>query len=203
MLDVTERLVVIIGGGGVASRKANGLLDAGATRVRMVALSFGPNVPGAVQRVTSAYEAAHLDGAGLVFAATDSADVNDAVLRDARARHALACRADADDEEPGDFVTPARLARGPVVVTVSAGSAALSAAVRDGLANAFDERWARMAEAMRELRPRVRASNLDQRRRAEVFRDLASAEAFATLAAGGAGALGDWIAARYPELNHG
>ena len=40
LLDVTDRPVVIIGGGGVASRKAEGLLEAGATRIRMVAPSF-------------------------------------------------------------------------------------------------------------------------------------------------------------------
>jgi siroheme synthase-like protein len=203
MLDVTGRLVVIIGGGGVASRKARGVLEAGATRVRMVAPAFADGVPDAVERVTTTYEPAHLDGAGLVFAATDSAEVNDAVLRDARARNVLACRADADDDQPGDFVTPAKLVRGSVVLTVSAGSAALAARVRDGVGERFDPAWAAMAEAMTTLRPLVRSSALDQRRRAAVFRELASPEAFVALRDGGVERLTEWITARFPELAHG
>lgn len=203
MLDVTERLVVIIGGGAVASRKAKGVIDAGATRVKMVAPTFAPDVPQCVERVVASYDSSHLAGAGLVFASTDSAEVNDAVLRDARARGVLACRADADDEEPGDFVTPAKLVRGSIVVTVSAGSPALSAMIRDGLAERFDPRWKAMAEQMQTLRPMIRASGLDQTRRAAVFRSLASAEAFVVLAERGPDGLRMWLKERYPELSHG
>jgi siroheme synthase-like protein len=205
MLDVTNRLVVIIGGGGVAWRKARGVLEAGAKRVRMVAPTMlGSEVPAAVERILANYEPSHLDGAGLVFAATDSPYVNDAVVRDARARGALACRADADEGEPGDFVSPAKLARGAVTVTVAAGSAALSAAIRDGLAQRFDPRWEAMADAMETVRPWVKeACGMDQSRRAEVFRLLATDEAFDELARVGVGGLFLWIAARFPELADG
>src|SRR5690242_5848317 len=107
MLDVTDRLVVIVGGGPVAARKAAGVLEAGATRVRCVAPAFDPAVPESVERVEETYEPRHLDGAGLVFAATDLPAVNDAVVRDARARGVLATRADSDEEDPGDFTVPA------------------------------------------------------------------------------------------------
>jgi siroheme synthase-like protein len=203
MLDVTDRLVVIIGGGAVASRKAKGVLEAGATRVKMVAPSFAPDVPERVERIVATYDPSHLAGAGLVFASTDSAEVNDAVLRHARAKGVLACRADMDDEEPGDFVTPAKLVRGSVVVTVSAGSPALAAVIRDGLSDRFDSAWTQMAEQMQTLRPLIRASGLDQKRRAAVFRSLASAEAFAVLADGGAEGLRVWLKQRFSELSHG
>jgi precorrin-2 dehydrogenase / sirohydrochlorin ferrochelatase len=203
MLDVTDRLVVIIGGGNVATRKAEGLLDAGATRIRMVAPTFRDHMPG-IEFVQATYEPGHLDGAGLVFAATDSAEVNNAVLRDARSRGALACRADAADDEPGDFVTPAKLKRGPIVVTVAAGSAALSSAVRDGIAERFDDRWEAMADAMKILRPLIRSAvGLGQARRAEVFRDLASPQALSIVSDRGVDSVLDWLAARYPELKRG
>src|SRR5437879_11657828 len=107
MLDVTNRLVVIIGGGGVSARKAKGLLDAGATRVRVVSPTFHKDVPAAVERIAERYEARHLEGARLAFAATDSAETNDAVVADARRLGILVCRADVDEGEPGDFSTPA------------------------------------------------------------------------------------------------
>jgi siroheme synthase-like protein len=147
------------------------------------------------------YVPTHLEGAGLVFAATDSAEVNNQVLRDARARNILACRTDTVDDEPGDFVTAAKLTRGPIIVTVAAGSAALSAAVRDAIAEGFDDSWQAMAEAMTVLRPLVRSAvGIDQPRRAEVFRTLASREAVSIVSEQGIDALLEWITARYPEL---
>ena len=202
MLDVTGRLVVVVGGGAVGARKAAGVLDAGATRVRCVSLAFDPAMPPCVERVPEAYEPRHLDGAGLVFAATDSAAVNEAVVRDARARGVLVCRADADDNEPGDFATPAKLQQGGVVVTVSAvGSPALAVLIRDGLAARWDPRWSKLADAMRELRPAIRGADaLPAHRRAAVFRDLATAEGLAVVEGGGLDALKGWLARKYPEL---
>src|SRR5262249_24774209 len=113
----------------------------------------------------------------------------------------FACRADLSDDEPGDFVTPAKLTRGPIIVTVAAGSAALSAAVRDAIDERFDDRWEAMAEAMKLLRPMVRSAvGLDRSRRAEVFRALVSAEAVEIVSKQGVDALLDWISQRYPEL---
>src|SRR3954471_23544402 len=185
LLDVADRLVVIVGGGAVAVRKAKGVLEAGARRVRCIAPDFHPELPAAVDRVPEPYEPRHLDGAGLAFACTDSADVNDAVCRDCRARGILVNRADADDEQPGDFTVPAKFRQGPVTVTVSVGSPALAAFIRDRLTAAWDPRWAAMAEAMRVLRPQIVASGLSPRERARAFARLASEEALDLLARGG------------------
>src|SRR6185437_15325554 len=112
MLDVTARPIVIIGGGAVAARKVRVLLDAGATQITCVAPSFCNELPHAVKRLQKEYEPADLDGTSLVFAATDREHVNDQVVRDAHARGLLVNRADADENEPGDFVTPALLLNG-------------------------------------------------------------------------------------------
>lgn len=200
LLDVTDRLIVLVGGGAVAARKAAGLLEAGATHVRCISRTFHPDLPGAVVRVDGPYEARHLEGAWLVFAATDSPDVNDAVVRDAQERGILVNRADADEQDPGNFVVPARLRKGPITVTVSAGSPALAAAVRDGLLARWDERWTAMAEAMQALRPVILSAALPQGERAMVFRHLATDEALGVLAGGGIEALKTWLRARHPEL---
>ena len=205
MLDVTDRLAVIVGGGSVAVRKAKGLLGAGARAVRVVSPEFHPDMPRDVDRVQAAYAAGHLDGAGLAFAASDVPAVNAAVVRDARAMGVLVARADAvddDDDEAGDFSTPAKFEAGAAVVTVSAaGSPALAARIRDGLRERFDPAWENMADAMLTLRPLIRqAPQLDAARRATVFRDLASPEALAAAGAGGRPAVVEWLSHRYPEL---
>lgn len=203
LLDVTDRLVVIVGGGSVAARKAAGLIAAGARHIRCVAPVFCDDLPPAVQRIAEEYAERHLAGAAIAFAATDRHDVNDAVVRDARKLGVLVNRADSDEVFAGDFSTPAKLEAGAVLVTVSAGSAALAAAIRDDLERKLDRRFVRMAEAMQELRPAIRASSPLQARRAQALRDLAGSEALGVLDTGGLEALRSWLQSRYPELTHG
>jgi siroheme synthase-like protein len=203
MLDVTDRFVVIVGGGAVAARKARGLLEAGATRVRCVSPAFDPEMPEAVERVAEAYEPRHLDGAGLVFAATDLAAVNDAVVRDARGRGALVNRADHSEEEAGDFTVPAKFRRGPAVVAVATGgSPALAVAIRDGLAGRWDPRWSRMADLMLAVRRRVVEQFDTPAARRDAFRALSGDEAMGVLDAGGVAGVMEWLAARHPTTPH-
>ena len=202
MLDVTRRLIVIVGGGAVAARKARGLIEAGALRIRCVAPTFCEELPSEVQRVASVYRPEHLDGADLVFAATDRTDVNDAVVRDAHARGLLVNRADADDWEPGDFTIPAQLRRGRVSIAVSAASAALAAMIRDRLIDLFDSRWQQLADAMAGLRPLIKSAGVDIAARQGIFRELASEEALKIVADRGTEGLRGWLLERHPELRH-
>jgi precorrin-2 dehydrogenase / sirohydrochlorin ferrochelatase len=201
MLDLADRLVVIVGGGAVAARKANGLIEAGATRLRVVSPTFCEQIPAVLERVEQAYDPQHLTGATLVFAATDRPEVNQAVVRDAHRLGLLVNRADADEEEPGDFTTPAVLRDGELLVTVSAGgSPALAAAIRDRIKEQVQAKWVTMAAAMQELRPRILASGaaIDQRRNA--FRDLASDEAMDLLERRGLDELWSWLQARHKGI---
>ncbi len=202
MLDVTDRPVLIVGGGAVGARKARGLLRAGARHVRVVSPAFDPSMPDGVERIEAVYDPRHLEGSELVFAATDRADINESVVTDARRRGALVCRADADEQSPGDFVTPAMSEQGPIIVTVStAGNPALAARVRDELAARFDPSWTALAAAMGILRPRIlHASGREPQRRPAIFRDLASDAAARAAVDGGADALWTWLLARYPEF---
>jgi precorrin-2 dehydrogenase/sirohydrochlorin ferrochelatase len=198
MLDVTDRLVVIVGGGSVAVRKARGVLEAGAKRVRCVAAEIDPAMPPPVQRVAEQYDARHLDGAGLVFAATDTREVNDAVVRDAQARGALVSRADHDEARPGDFTTPAKLRQGPVTVAVSAGgSPSLAVLIRDGLLERWDLRWTLMAEMMQSLRREITVETPDPLARREAFRALATEEALDVLERAGVQGVKDWLSGRH------
>jgi siroheme synthase-like protein len=202
MLDVTDRPVVIVGGGPVAVRKAKGLLEAGATRVRCVSPAFDAGMPDAVERVEETYDARHLEGAGLVFAATDLPAVNDAVVRDARARGALVSRADADEDVYGDFTVPAVWRNGPFTVAVSAGAnPALAALVRNELIPHWNQLWTVLAQVGGWIRPRLRAAGIEPATRRAVMRDLASEEAIQVLRGPGAiDALMKWLYDRHPVL---
>jgi precorrin-2 dehydrogenase/sirohydrochlorin ferrochelatase len=181
IVNLAGRLVVIIGGGKVAARKARGLLEGGATRVRVVAPEFDPDMPEGVERLAAGYEVEHIRGAFLVFAATNLPVINHAVKEDCRKRGILCTVADGEDTPDNDFVTPAVLRRGHLLVTVSAaGAPAVAAAVRDEVAQRLDTRWPALVGAMRKIRPLVRArKDLSQAQRAEILRLLASPRALA------------------------
>src|SRR5665213_2520651 len=92
-LRVQGRLAVVSGGGAVAARKAELLLKCGA-RVLLVApdLAAGTQqllrdtAAAQLTHLCAAFAAEHLEGAALVIAATDSAELNAQVSHLARAR---------------------------------------------------------------------------------------------------------------------
>ena len=193
--------MVIIGGGRAAARKARGALEAGA-RVRCIAPEFHQKVPEEVERITARFQPSQLDGADLVFAATDSSEVNFDVVREARERKLLVSRTDGEDENHGDFVLPAVLRSTPIVVSVSTGSPLLSESLRDEIRKEVErmEQYKQMAELMRTLRPWLLKSSLPALRRALALQDLASGAALDALAQGGGDGLCRWLMERYPEL---
>ncbi len=190
LLDVTDKKIVIVGGGAVALRKATKLVESGATDITVVAPNFADGFPSSTKKVTSTFKPDHLDGAKLVFAATDSAAVNAEVVREARLRGALVSRA---DEETADFSTGASIREQSITVAVWTESPALSATIRDGLKNHWDARWTQMAQAMQTLRPEILKSNLSPENRRKLFRALAESPAMNKLSEGGITALRDWI----------
>ncbi len=122
------------------------------------------------------------------------------MVADAHERNLLVCRADTSDESTGDFSTPAMLRQGAVAVTVSAGSPALAAMIRDGLAERWDARWSEMALACQELRPKILASGLRPDERTAALRELATTEAMEKLKEQGLAGLKQWLLSRHPKV---
>ena len=151
-MDVSGRRCVVVGGGGVASRKARGLLESGA-RVVVVSPEVTPEIDDMDVTVERRpYAPGDLAGCTLAFAATDSREVNAAVAREAEERGIPVNVADRPAE--GDFALPSVLRRGGLQVAVSTGGASPSLArrIRDAMEPSFAAEWESVVEKFRVAR---------------------------------------------------
>ncbi|WP_165874076.1 precorrin-2 dehydrogenase/sirohydrochlorin ferrochelatase family protein [Rubrobacter taiwanensis] len=151
-MDLEGRRCVVVGGGKVALRKARRLAESGA-RVVVVAPEVLPELAGLAHEVVERpYRRGDLDGASLVFAATNKRAVNAAVAEEARDRRIPANVADAPGE--GDFAVPSVLRRGALQVAISTGGAspALARRVRRELEERFGPEWTGLVGELSEAR---------------------------------------------------
>ncbi|WP_375487137.1 uroporphyrinogen-III C-methyltransferase [uncultured Jatrophihabitans sp.] len=137
LLDITHRRVVVVGGGQVAARRAQGLVDAGAEVVVVAPEVVDELRVDGVVVVERGFAPTDLDGAWLAVACTDVEAVNAAVAEAARARQIFCVRADAAAE--GTARTPAVARLGEVTVAVNGGDdPGRARALRDAVAAALE-----------------------------------------------------------------
>ena len=177
-LDINERLVVIVGGGAVAARKALRLIDAGA-RLTIIAPGLDDRLvvlaaAGSLVHLERTYRCGDLEGAALAFAATSDAAVNRAVACEARELGILIDRVDAPRE--GDFTTPALLARGDLLITASTagGSPGLARRIIAELEPLFGEEYADSLALLSQAREKLLTEKGGNAYNEPVFAELAA-----------------------------
>ena len=169
-MDVSGSRCVVVGGGGVASRKVRGLLESGA-RVDVVSPEVSPEIEAMNVTVERRpYAPGDLAGASLAFAATDRREVNAAVAREAKENGIPVNVADRPAE--GDFALPSVLRRGGLQVAVSTGGASptLAREIRNAMEPSFAAEWAAIVEGFRAAREG--GSDVDLATEEEVVRCL-------------------------------
>lgn len=158
--DLRGRRVLVVGGGQVARRKVEALLEAGADVV--VGAPELDDVladwarASRLTHVTGHFDATWLDDAWLAIAATDDADVNRAVAEAGEARRIWVNVV--DDATLARVQIPARIERGPLQIAISSAGAApmLARWVREQLETQFDESLGTLAELLARHRERIR-----------------------------------------------
>lgn len=176
-LDILGKPIVIIGGGTVATRKCLALLAAGA-RITVIAPKLTDNLQhyvkkGEVTHLARNYAKGDLNAALLVFAAAGSRAVNRAVAREAKERGIPIDVADAPDMS--DFVSPAYLARGELLITISTGgkSPAMASRIRGELEERYGPEYARLLELMGRVREKLLTENRNSSYNKEILSALA------------------------------
>jgi siroheme synthase-like protein len=160
-LEMKDRPCVVVGGGGVAERKVEGLLAAGA-RVTVVSPELTAALAalkeeGRLQHVARPYREGDLEGYEVAVVATDDGSVNADVAREGRQRSVWV---NAVDDPPNcDFILPSVVRRGDVVIAVSTGGAspALARRLREELEAFLEEESASLAGLLQDVRQELRA----------------------------------------------
>ena len=159
ILRLTGKRCLVVGGGHVASRKAAGLLAAGA-EVHVVASGIGADMR-AVEGLASVerrpYRRGEAAGYWLVIAATGDPVANRAVFDDGEAGGVWVNSA--DDPENCSFLLPAIARQGPVTVAVSTSgySPALASWLKEQFQAEMGPELAELAELLAEARAALKA----------------------------------------------
>jgi uroporphyrin-III C-methyltransferase/precorrin-2 dehydrogenase/sirohydrochlorin ferrochelatase len=173
MLRLDGRRCLVVGGGGVALRKVQGLVAEGAL-VHVVAPEVVPQLEelaegGQITIDRRDYRPGEAGGYVLVFTATNRSEVNRAVYDDAS--RAGVWVNSADDPELCSFHLPARVQRGPLQLAIaSAGEAPFATRrIRQLLEQRFGPEWSEWIEAASRIRSRVRDLGLGPCEQEECF----------------------------------
>ncbi len=158
-LDIKNRACLVIGGGGVGTRKVKTLVDCGAA-VTVVSPAASAQLEkmaaaGLIALEKRAYRAADLQGKFLVIGATDDEVLNRRIHADAENLNTL-CNI-ADRPEICNFILPAIVNRGDLVLAVSTSgkSPAYAKKMRKDLEKQFGEEYEPFLLLMGAIRERL------------------------------------------------
>lgn len=181
LLDVARLRVLVVGGGEVALRKVHGILEAGG-KPMIISPAVRPELERLIRQhgltwSAEPYAAGDAHGYHLVFAATDSAEVNARITAEAEAAGALVNVA--DDGDGSTFHVPSAIRREPVVVAFSTGGASplLSRRLRERLESVVTPGLGRTAGRLSSVRKEIRDRwPADEARRRDAWFGLVTPE---------------------------
>ncbi len=124
-LRLSDRQVLVVGGGDIACRKVDLLLRADAN-VTVISIGLHPYLTAyagsdRIRYICKAYEQSDLDGFDQIWATTNQKEVNRRIYTDATARGLWVNTV--DDPQYCHFITPSMVDRSPVQVAISSGGA--------------------------------------------------------------------------------
>ncbi len=193
MLEMQDRLCLVVGGGRVGCRKIRGLLAAGA-QVRLVSPDCREKMAHpALEWRRRPYRRGDPAGVSLVFAATGDPAVDLLVVEDAR-RLGVPVNV-ARDGAAGDLLLPAVRRRGGIVLAVGTGgdSPALSAVIADRLFRKVGPEWEQVLALARRLRRRSLTSPKSAEYNQSILRQLLADDLAGLLRSGRYGAVDELL----------
>jgi len=179
-LDLRDRPCLVIGGGGVAERKALSLLEAEA-EVTIISPTLTPTLQklsesGKIVHRQKSFEENDLSGEFLVIAATDSPRVNIAAAQSCKKNHILVNVVVPPEES--SFIVPSVVKQGELAIAVSTGGAspALAKKIRQELESKYGPEYAFFLDQLGAIRKRVLEEVGDEGKRSSIFQEIVDSE---------------------------
>ncbi|KGG79930.1 hypothetical protein Y919_09160 [Caloranaerobacter azorensis H53214] len=173
MLDVNGKICKVIGGGKVAERKVNSLLEYGCI-IEVISPFFTQKLEeyaleGLISIKRRRYIYGDLEGSFLVFAATNDNKVNNECLRECKEKNILINIANRRDM--CDFIVPSKIKRGDLSITISTNgkSPALSKKIRRELEKLYPEEYSEYVNLLGEIREKVKREVNDINKRRDIL----------------------------------
>jgi precorrin-2 dehydrogenase/sirohydrochlorin ferrochelatase len=174
MLDVNGKSCLIVGGGKVAGRKVDSLLETGAL-ITVIALEVSDRLMaregrGEIVLKRRAFQSGDTAAYSIVIAATDQPEVNEAVYEEATAHGAWVNVTDRPDRS--SFIVPSVVRRGKLILTVSTGGASPSLArnIAKELEASYGTEYEIYMDFLSEFRLKVQSSVKDIEVRQQIFK---------------------------------
>ena len=174
MVDLSQKKIVVVGGGDVAARKCSLFLDFDAN-IMAVAPHFCSSFPehSNLQRITDVFRSEYLDDAFAVVVATDDSQLNSSISLLCQERRIPANVVDCP--QICSFIVPATVRQGDLTIAVSTGgkSPALAAKIKRKLAKEYNEEYKSRLELLGEIRRLALDSDMDDSKRRSFLIDCA------------------------------
>jgi len=175
-LNLKNEPCLVVGGGSIAARKADTLLQAGG-QVSVLAPQFNDPLlkrqqSGHIILLTKAFQPQDVCGFKLIVAATDDADVN-AQIAEAAKVHSIPVNV-VDRPDLCTFIFPAIIDRSPIIAAVSSGGASpvLARILRMRLESLIPPAYGRLAKIAAEFRSRVKQTIKDPQVRRKFWENV-------------------------------
>jgi precorrin-2 dehydrogenase/sirohydrochlorin ferrochelatase len=172
-IDLNGKKAVVVGGGHIAERKVNTLLECGAV-VTVVAPEATEGIRslsngGRITWIARGYCSGDLEGAFCTYASTDDNTINRAVYAEASQNSQL-CNV-VDVPALCNFIVPSIVNRGELTVAVSTSgnSPALAKRLKAMLNEELGEEWAALNDLLGRLRPEMKRRYPEEAPRNEVL----------------------------------
>ncbi|MDE3841198.1 potassium transporter Trk [Bacillus methanolicus] len=175
MLDMNNKLCVVIGGGKIAYRKVVPLLKAGAN-IHIVSPEICDEInklwtEKKVKVFLKEVEKADYEHAFMIIAATNSKEINEHIYKNTTENQLVNI---VSDQEIGNFHIPASAVRGRLVISVSTGGASptLAKKIRNDLLDQFDESYEGYLDFLWESRKKIKNSSIPQTMKSNLLNEL-------------------------------
>ncbi|WP_110113703.1 NAD(P)-binding protein [Bacillus sp. CGMCC 1.16541] len=175
MLDMKDKHVVIVGGGKVATRKANSLSKQEAY-IQVVAPEFTAELyelekEEKVHLVQKQVERKDIESAFLIIVATNNNQVNRSVVQYASPHQLVNV---VDNPDSGNLTFPAQFCRGKLAIAISTGGASplLAKELIEDFKQRYDNSYEEYVDFLYECRMLIKASSFDVTKKRELLQEV-------------------------------